>query len=378
MSGYTVSFHITKFKASARSAQFMVSTEHNCRKTYDLERDDKPNRSNSNIDYDLTNKNVEYHCDEHGKWVRSLGAMDAYGSIRRAIDGAQSRANSVGMDAMILQLDPDYFDQYERGSREWLDAAYRVGDTMIAWARETFGNEAVRSAQIHVDETSPHVHLQMVPVRDGRLNDRYYFGQTEWDNGIKSGRAKMVWYHNSLRQYMRDHLQLQITDERVTPKTKGKARLTEIELREWNHVEEEHERKAADLSRLERMQVDLGKWERSVREREHSVRDREHALEREKTALETREQEIRDREAQLASQTAQAAANERTANDRAMEALRLLAKANDDYDAMMSAVDEFRDARTAMHRVAQARRAAAARSRVDSEDLANQLANYMP
>lgn len=378
MSGYTVSFHLKKFRADARSAQFMVSTEHNCRQTYDLERDDKPNRANKNIDATLTDKNVDYHCDEHGKWVRSLGAMDAYGSIRRAIDGAQSRANSVGMDAMILQLDPDYFDQYERGSQEWLDAAYRVGDTMIAWARETFGSEAVRAAQIHVDETSPHVHLQMVPAKDGRLNDRYYFGQTAWGNGIKSGRAKMVWYHNDLRQYMRDHLQLQITDERVTPKTKGKARLTEAELREWNHVEEEHERKAEDLSRLEQAQTNLGLWERSVREREHSVRDREHALEREKTALETREREIRDREASLASQAAQAAVNERTANKRAVEALKLLAKANDDYDAMMSAVDEFRDARTAISRVAQAQRAAAARSRVDSEDLANQLANYMP
>lgn len=378
MSGYTVSFHVKKFKASARSAQFMISTEHNCRKAYDLERDDKPNRSNSNIDYALTDKNVEYHCDEYGKWVRSSGAMDAYGSIRRAIDGAQSRANSVGMDAMILQLDPDYFDAYERGSQEWLDAAYRVGDTMINWARETFGEENVRAAQIHVDETSPHVHLQMVPAKDGKLNDRYYFGQTAWDNGIKSGRAKMVWYHNDLRQYMRDHLQLEITDERVTAKEKGKKRMTEAEMREWNRVEEEHEQKAEDLSRLERMQVDLGKWEHSVREREHSVRDREHALEREKTALETREREIRDREASLASQAAQAALNERTANDRAMEALKLLAKANDDYDAMMSAVDEFRDARTAISRVAQAKRAAARSSRDDAETLANQLANYMP
>lgn len=236
----------------------------------------------------------------------------------------------------------------------------------------------MRAAQIHVDETSPHVHLQMVPTKDGKLNDRYYFGQTAWDNGVKSGRAKMIWYHNSLRQYMRDHLQLQITDERVTPKTKGKARLTEAELREWNRVEEEHEQKAEDLSRLERMQVDLGKWEHSVREREHSVRDREHALEREKTALETREREIRDRETALASQAAQAAVNERTANDRAMEALRLLAQANDDYDAMMAAVDEFRDARTAISRVAQASRAAARSSRDDAETLANQLANYMP
>lgn len=378
MSGYTVSFHLKKFQASARSAQFMVVGEHNCRQTYDLERDVKPNRTNTNIDATLTDKNVEYHCDEHGKWVRSLGAMDAYGSIRRAIDGAQSRANSVGMDAMILQLDPDYFDQYERGSREWLDAAYRVGDTMIAWARETFGNEAVRAAQIHVDETSPHVHLQMVPAKDGKLNDRYYFGQTAWDNGIKSGRAKMVWYHNSLRQYVRDHLQLQITDERVTAKDKGQTRMTEAEMREWNRVEEEHEQKVEDLSRLERMQVDLGKWEHSVRNREHSVRDRERALEREKTALETREREIRDRETALASQAAQAAVNERTANDRAMEALRLLAQANDDYDAMMSAVDEFRDARTAISRVAQAKRAAARSSRDDAETLANQLANYMP
>lgn len=378
MSGYTVSFHLKKFRADARSAQFMISAEHNCRQTYDLARDDKPNRSNSNIDYALTAKNVEYHCDEHGKWVRSLGAMDAYGSIRRAIDGAQSRANSVGMDAMILQLDPDYFDTYERGSQEWLDAAYRVGDTMIAWARETFGNEAVRAAQIHVDETSPHVHLQMVPAKDGKLNDRYYFGQTAWDNGIKSGRAKMVWYHNSLRQYMRDHLQLDIMQERVTAKEKGKTRMTEAEMREWSRVEELHEQKAEDLSRLERLQVDLGKWEHSVREREHSVRERADALEREKTALETREREIRDRETALTSQAAQAALNERTANNRAIEALKLLAQANDDYDAMMAAVDEFRDARTAMNRVSQAKQMAARRSRTDAETLANQLANYMP
>lgn len=39
----------------------------------------------------------------------------------------------------------------------------------VEWLQETFGKENVVSAVLHLDETTPHIHAVIVPVKDGKL-----------------------------------------------------------------------------------------------------------------------------------------------------------------------------------------------------------------
>lgn len=45
------------------------------------------------------------------------------------------------------------------------------------WALETFGGEKnFLSAAIHYDESTPHIHLIFIPLKEGKLNAKYYLG----------------------------------------------------------------------------------------------------------------------------------------------------------------------------------------------------------
>lgn len=43
-------------------------------------------------------------------------------------------------------------------------------DENIKWYNKTFGEENIMSAVLHLDETTPHLHVMVIPVVDGKLN----------------------------------------------------------------------------------------------------------------------------------------------------------------------------------------------------------------
>ena len=75
--------------------------------------------------------------------------------------------DAVKAICIICSSDHEKMAEIERAGRidQW------AGDC-IAWAQREFGRENVVSAALHMDETSPHLHLTVVPIAMGQARER--------------------------------------------------------------------------------------------------------------------------------------------------------------------------------------------------------------
>ena len=85
------------------------------------------------------------------------------------------RKNAVHAVEVMIAVPPE-IAQAAKTEKDW----YKLYDYLtygMEWMTERLGGEANRlNWTLHVDEKSPHVHLIMMPLRDGKLNYRSYLG----------------------------------------------------------------------------------------------------------------------------------------------------------------------------------------------------------
>ena len=120
-------------------------------------------KSNPNIDRDRTKNN--YHLVEpHGKYKQCYTEM-----IERA--GCRTRSNSTVLVETLLTASPEFMNQLNpQEQRQFFERA-------AAFLYERIGKENVVSAIVHMDETTPHMHLCFCPItKDGRLSAKEILG----------------------------------------------------------------------------------------------------------------------------------------------------------------------------------------------------------
>ena len=80
------------------------------------------------------------------------------------LNGCRQRANSVMMVETIVSVTPEYIGSLPAGEQKELFQS--VTDFM----KQRVGKQNILSAIVHMDETSPHMHLCFCPItKDGRL-----------------------------------------------------------------------------------------------------------------------------------------------------------------------------------------------------------------
>lgn len=124
-------------------------------------------RTNPDIDY--TRSGLNYAL------IQPPGAK-LRPAVDRAITAEVSR--TVRSDAVVLcdfmvSASPEFF----AGKSEEVMRRYFADS--LAFFQERYGKQHVVFAQVHLDETTPHMHLGMVPVRDGSLSAKKIFTKTE-------------------------------------------------------------------------------------------------------------------------------------------------------------------------------------------------------
>lgn len=65
----------------------------------------------------------------------------------------------------------------------------------IKWLEDTFGKENVATAVLHMDESSPHIHALIIPMKDGKLQGSKMVG------GIPGMRSKQNSYAEAMSQF---------------------------------------------------------------------------------------------------------------------------------------------------------------------------------
>ena len=127
------------------------------------ERDEKYQGNNPQIDSERTSGNYHIFYPQ-GKYIEMINKRLATLTLKRKI-----RSDAILMNSFVIGSDGEFF----KGMRAWEQRAYF--EDCARFFMEKYGYENMLSAVVHVDETTPHMHLNFVPINDGRLSSKSLF-----------------------------------------------------------------------------------------------------------------------------------------------------------------------------------------------------------
>lgn len=128
-------------------------TENHSNKDIDIER--------SHLNYDL----VEGRTENYKTDIQNF--IDENKSTSRAV-----RKDAVLVNEWIISSDGDFFEDKDDKEVE------RFFEEAKDYFADKFGDKNIRYAQVHLDETTPHMHLGVVPFdKDNKLSAKRVFGR---------------------------------------------------------------------------------------------------------------------------------------------------------------------------------------------------------
>src|SRR5699024_12398321 len=102
----------------------------------------------SHLNYDLVNRTENYKRD-----------IEQYINDNKSSSRAV-RKNAVLINELSITYDNQFFkDKYSKEIKDYFEVAK-------SYFSEKFGDENIRYARVHLDETTPHMHLGIVPFND--------------------------------------------------------------------------------------------------------------------------------------------------------------------------------------------------------------------
>lgn len=300
----TLSMHVTKHKNGTRGQQ-----RHN-------ERKEGQKHRNRNIDDSRTKDNVWLTPDDgrtFSERIKSIIAENYTG--KRA-----PRSDAVKMCEITVQIGGDLA---ENGTEEEQVEALKQAFEEL---KETYGEKNIVSAVIHVDETTPHLHFDFVPITPkGGLSAREVVGDRAQMRKTQArfleAMQKRVPYAKFERKKDNQFNGLeQKTYEKMTASLKAREnalwdREDDVEDREIA-VEEQEEQVRKREEALEAKEADLIARERQVDKDADDVVFEKDAVQAREAKLAERAQELREREEAIAETTSKLADKTRELNAR--------------------------------------------------------------
>lgn len=94
--------------------------------------------------------------------------------IAAAVKGNRKiRKDAVVCNSWVITSDKSFFDRIGRKEEErFFKEAYQ-------WFSKRYGRENIAFAMVHRDEKTPHMHLGVIPIKEGRLTSKELFNKKE-------------------------------------------------------------------------------------------------------------------------------------------------------------------------------------------------------
>lgn len=130
------------------------------------ERDENYNSDNPQIDHVRTKDNY--------RLVSSYGTYTEFINNRLRELNLSPRKDAVVMNSFVVGSDKTFFDKLSKMQR------YMFFEDCTKFFAERYGKENIISAVVHLDETTPHMHLNLMPVtKDGKLCSKQLFDKPQ-------------------------------------------------------------------------------------------------------------------------------------------------------------------------------------------------------
>lgn len=142
-----------------KSGNLIGIGNHNQRKTKNHSNKDI-DKTRSHLNYDLVNRTENYKTD-----IENF--INENKSTQRAV-----RKDAVLINEWIITSDQDFFKDLNKDEREKFFISSKN------YFAEKFGDENIRYAKVHLDETTPHMHLGIVPFdKENKLSAKRVFNR---------------------------------------------------------------------------------------------------------------------------------------------------------------------------------------------------------
>ncbi|MFK4899330.1 MobV family relaxase [Lactococcus petauri] len=124
------------------------------------------NHSNKDIDDSKTHLNYDLIGHERSKSFHEE-FMDYINENR--VGSRAVRKDAVIMQDWLISSSQEFFDTLNESETK------RYFETAVEFFSEKFGRENIRFATVHMDEKTPHMHMGIVPLKDGKLTAKTIF-----------------------------------------------------------------------------------------------------------------------------------------------------------------------------------------------------------
>ena len=130
------------------------------------ERDE--NYISDNPQIDLTRTKDNYHI------IGGCGTYTEFINNRLKELNLSTRKDAVVMNSFVVGSDKTFFDKLSKMQR------YMFFENCTKFFAERYGKENIISAVVHMDETTPHMHFNLMPITpDGRLCSKQLFDKPQ-------------------------------------------------------------------------------------------------------------------------------------------------------------------------------------------------------
>src|SRR5699024_6636473 len=130
---------------------------------------ERESRTNEDIDRERTHENYDVQNDENINYnEREKDIIDSQKTGTR-----KTRKDAVLVNELIVTSDRDVFERlYQEEQKRFYEESYKL-------ISERYGKKNIAYATVHNDEQTPHMHLGVVPMRDGKLQGKNVFNRQE-------------------------------------------------------------------------------------------------------------------------------------------------------------------------------------------------------
>ena len=141
--------------------------------------------SKTNPDIDKTKNHLNYE-------IHNSGPIDYNKRVKEIIDtqkvgDRKTRKDAVLVNELLVTSDRHFFDKLSpEDEKRFFYESYKLFS-------ERYGEQNIAYATVHKDEKTPHLHLGVVPMKDGRLQGKNVFNRQE-----------LLWIQNDYPKHMKD------------------------------------------------------------------------------------------------------------------------------------------------------------------------------
>src|SRR5699024_1158400 len=130
---------------------------------------ERESRTNEDIDRERTHENYDLQNDKninHNERVKDISESQKTGTRK-------TRKDAGLVNELLVTSDREFFDRLDPvEEKRFFEESYKLFS-------ERYGKQNIAYATVHVDEKTPHLHIGVVPMREGRLQGKNVFNRQE-------------------------------------------------------------------------------------------------------------------------------------------------------------------------------------------------------